>query len=133
MQQLLDIMDQEFLQPDDADLIHEQEEHTYVHVPSLFDIVLNYWSSPHSTTFPPHRFPMSRSNPQQILNSLASSPNDFAAGIALCIKALADATASPPTSPIMVEYRNRRMAFGRRHLARLGGHVSFRLPRYHWL
>lgn len=67
---------------------------------------------------------MSRSNPQQILNNLALSPNSFAAGIALCVKALNEATAGPPTSPIVVDYRNRRMAFGRRHLARLGGHVS---------
>jgi hypothetical protein len=68
---------------------------------------------------------MGRSNVQQIINNLASSPNDFASGIALCIKALAEATASPPASPIMIEYRGRRMAFGRRNLERMDGHVRF--------
>ena len=67
-----------------------------------------------------------RSNPQHILASLVTSPNDFAAGIAICVKALADATASPPSTPVMVEYRNRRMAFGRRQLAGLEGHVWYR-------
>jgi hypothetical protein len=71
---------------------------------------------------------MSRSNPQQILNNLAFSSNDFAAGIAICIKALAEATASPPVSPIIIEYRNRRMAFGRRNLARMDGYVCFISP-----
>lgn len=73
-----------------------------------------------------------RSNPQHILASLVASSNDFAAGIAICVKALADATASPPSTPVMVEYRNRRMAFGRRQLAGLEGHVwySNRIARY---
>jgi len=70
---------------------------------------------------------MGRSNVQQIINNLASSPNDFASGIALCIKALAEATASPPASPIMIEYRGRRMAFGRRNLERMDGHEAIRM------
>src|ERR1700691_1246371 len=72
-----------------------------------------------------HYQEMSRSNPQQILNKLASSSNDFASGIAICIKALAEATASPPATPIVIEYRNRRMAFGRRSLSRMDGYVWF--------
>jgi hypothetical protein len=67
---------------------------------------------------------MGRSNPQQILNNLASSQNNFAAGLGLCVQALAEATASAPVTPIMIEYRNGRMAFGRRSLARMGGHVG---------
>jgi len=97
-----------FEPPDDVDLIHEQEEYI-----------------PHQHQS--HREPMSRSNPQQILNSLAASPNSFAAGIALCVKALAEATAGPPSAPIVVDYRNRRMAFGRKHLARLGGYDAIRM------
>lgn len=64
-----------------------------------------------------------RSNPRQILNMLAQSSNEFAAGIAMIVKALADANASPPASPIMVDYRGTRMAFGRRNLGRLNGWV----------
>jgi len=67
---------------------------------------------------------MGRSNPQQILNNLASSQNNFAAGLGLCVQALAEATASAPVTPIMIEYRNGRMAFGRRSLARMGGHEA---------
>jgi len=102
------------IQPDDDGelMIHEQDEHFQQH------------HTPHRIT---PSVPMSRSNPQQILNSLALSSNQFAAGIALCVKALADATAGPPTSPIMVEYRSRRMAFGRMHLARLSGHEAVRM------
>jgi hypothetical protein len=68
---------------------------------------------------------MGRSSVQQVLNTLASSSNDFASGIALCIKALAETSASPPASPIIIEYRGRRMAFGRRNLERMDGHVRF--------
>jgi len=66
-----------------------------------------------------HHEHMSRLTPQQVLNNLANSSNDFAAGIAICIKALAEATAGPPTTPIIIEYRSRRMAFGRKQLARM--------------
>lgn len=73
-----------------------------------------------------HHEQMSRSSPQQILNNLASSSNELAAGIAICVKALAEATASPPASPVVVEYRNRRMIFGRRNLARMDGYEAVR-------
>lgn len=66
---------------------------------------------------------MGRSNPRQILNMLAQSSNEFAAGIAMVVKALADANASPPASPIMIDYRGMRMAFGRRNLGMLNGWV----------
>lgn len=70
---------------------------------------------------------MARSTPQQILSSLISSPNDLASGVAMCIKALTEAMASPATSPVIVEYRGRRMAFGRKNLARMDGHDAMRM------
>jgi len=92
--------------PDDPEFYPEPQQHEHEH------------GSHHQ---------MGRSNAQQILNNLALSPNDFAAGIAMCVKALAEATSSPPTSPIIVEYRSRRMVFGRRNLGRMDGNEAIRI------
>jgi hypothetical protein len=57
----------------------------------------------------------------------------MAAGIAMCVKALAEATAIPPASPIIVEYRGRRMAFGRKNLAKMDGYVRLIFESFHIL